>query len=392
MKILHVLNHSKPHLDGYCIRGANIVRFQKDIGLKPVVLTSPRQEPIPTSALETIDGTSYYRTLPQKSLPSVFGEVQEVCRMQKRIENVSRLEQPDIIHAHSPSSWGFAACRAARRLGIPFVYEVRGMWEDSAVVRGKLKPTSLKYRLRRALETYVARQASAMVTISSGLKLEFEGRGIENVFAVPNGVDLNKFDGSTSGSSRHDYVTLGYIGSLYPWEGVEDLVEASAIIRKKLPSIQVNVVGGGETEKSIRSVVNKLRLGDTVRMQGRVPHDEVGTAYDEIDILIYPRRANRTTELVTPLKPLEAMAQKKPIVVSDVGGLLELVDDGTAAVFKAGDVEDLAEKCLQLATSPELCRDMGQQGYEHVHRYRNWGSIVQKYKAVYHHAISAFLK
>lgn len=364
------------------------MRYQIEMGWEPLVVTSPRQEPVPKSETEVIEGTTYYRTLPRWAFPSVLGEFQDIRRMQKRIEQVSRVQRPDVIHAHSPSSWGWAASRAARRCRIPFVYEVRGMWEDSAVVRGKLKESSIKYRARRALETHVAKQASALVTISSGLKREFEGRGIENVFVVPNGVDLTKFDGKNNGQVDKESITIGYIGSLYPWEGVEDLVTAAQSIRKFIPKVQISIVGGGESEQSIKNVIKELNLGDTVKMLGRVPHDKVGDAYDEIDILVYPRRANRTTELVTPLKPLEAMAQKKPIVVSNVGGLLELVHENSAAVFQAGNIEDLAQKCLALATDEELSRKIGQRGFEHVHRHRNWREIIHNYRDVYSQARS----
>ena len=388
MKILHVLNHSVPHTDGYCVRSEHIVRFQKNCGWDPIVVTSPKQEPIPTESVETIHGIRYFRTLPKQSqvpLPSI---IKSIWQVKRRIEEVILQERPDIIHSHSPCTWGYAALKAAKRFSLPFVYEVRGIWEDGAVDQGRLKETSLEYRLRRAMESYVARKATSLVVISSGLEKEFQLRGAKDIFMVPNGVDLDKFNVRQNGIREKETITIGYIGSLYSWEGVDDLVRAASIMRITSPDIQVQIVGGGEMERTLRDLIDKHSLSGTVCMLGRVPHEEITSAYENIDILAYPRRSSRTTELVTPLKPLEAMAQKKPIVVSDVGGLMELVGNDSASVFAAGDPEDLARKCLELVGNADLRRRLGQNAHKHVHLYRNWASIIEIYNKVYQHALA----
>jgi glycogen synthase len=391
MKILHVFNHSVPHTDGYVVRSANIFKFQREVGWQPLAVTSPRQEPIPKDSVEVFDGFQYFRTLPvSKTLP-VLNEFVEMRRLQQRIVEVVRQEKPTIIHAHSPCSWGLSAARAARRCKLPFVYEIRGIWEDGAVDQGRLKTTSLVYRLRRQFETYVARRADALVTISTGMEREFHSRGVDKVFVVPNGVDLSKFGRlrDSSENSQKQGVTISYIGSLYAWEGVEDLVRAAALIRKSEPQVKVQIVGSGETAKSIQELIEKLSLSETVSMLGRVPHEQIAKIYDDTDILVYPRIRSRNTELVTPLKPLEAMAEQKSIVISDVGGLKELCDEGAALVFEAGNVSDLAEKCLQLMRSKDLRRLLGERALAHVQRHRNWEVLIGIYRDVYSHAKSA---
>jgi len=391
MKILHVLNHSVPHTDGYCVRSANIVQYQKKLGWDPLVVTSPRQEPIPTDLVETIDGIRYHRTLPRATRLPFPAELKSIWHLQRRIEEIVRNEQPDIIHAHSPCSWGYAAAKVACQCKLPFVYEIRGVWEDGAVDQGRLKESSLKYRLRRALESHVARKATTLVTISEGLKREFLSRGMKKLFLVPNGVDLKKFNGEPIAAmkKKREDVTIGYIGSLYSWEGVEDLVRAASLIRKKSTAIRIQIIGDGEAAPAVHKLIEQHSLSDTVEMVGRIPHDKIDRAYDSIDILVYPRRSSRTTELVTPLKPLEAMAQKKPIIVSNVGGLLELVDDKVAAIFTAGNADNLASKCLELAEDVEGRRQMGLRAHEYVHRYRNWSTIIEIYRDVYRDALSA---
>jgi len=109
------------------------VQFQQALGWQPVVLTSPKQEPVPTEEVESIAGVTYYRTLPRKKQSRFLGQVQSMRVMQRRIETIVRKERPDIVHSHSPCTWGWIAARAARRCNVPFVYEVRGIWEDGAV-------------------------------------------------------------------------------------------------------------------------------------------------------------------------------------------------------------------------------------------------------------------
>ena len=392
LKILHVLNHSVPHLDGYSVRSMDILKFQIELGWYPYAVTSPKQEPVPTVDVETIGGIRYFRTLPNaNAFPRSNGLWFAFQLMQKRIREIVSNEHPNVVHAHSPCTWGFAAARVARQCKLPFVYELRGIWEDSAVARGRLREKGLRYRLRRLLETFLARRADAVVTISAGLQREFTNRGVKDVFVVPNGVDLVRFAqmGTRPKPIEYDGVTISYIGSLCPWEGVEDLVRAAVFLKKSEFKVRVRIVGTGETEKLIAELIERLSLSDTVEMLGHVPHDQINEVYERSDVLVYPRRRSRITEVVTPLKPLEAMAQEKPIVISDVAGLTELIDKKSALVFEAENASDLAEKCLQLVRSEDLRRELGTSARIHVQRHRNWADLIRIYSGVYDHAKSS---
>ncbi|HID23654.1 MAG TPA: glycosyltransferase WbuB, partial [Planctomycetaceae bacterium] len=236
MKILHVLNHSLPHTDGYCVRSANIVRFQAAMGWQPVVVTSPYQEPEPSEPVELIEGIKYYRVMPHRQvrLP-VFHQFHAVLRLRRRIGQVVREERPDVIHVHSPSLWAFAALPVAKRHGLPVVYEIRGLWEDGAVDQGRIRAGSMQYRVRRLLDERVAQRSAAVVVISGGLARDFQDRGVPAVklFVVPNGVDAESFSRAPSDDrlrralQLNGALVIGYIGSLYPWEGVKELVEAA---------------------------------------------------------------------------------------------------------------------------------------------------------------------
>ncbi|TWT81158.1 GDP-mannose-dependent alpha-mannosyltransferase [Planctomycetes bacterium CA13] len=389
MKILHFLSHSVPHLDGFCVRSANIVKFQKSFGWEPAVVTSTRQEPVPSVPEEVIDGIKYYRTIPRRSLLPLWCKIQPFWQTERRIEQVLRDFRPQVIHAHSPSIWARIAARAARRFNIPFVYEVRWIWEDGAVDQKRIHQRSLKYRLAKSLESSVARSAEALVTISDGLKRDFCQRGIKDIFVVPNGVDTCRFrDPEDSRVKDSPNITIGYVGSLYSWEGVEDLVSAAAIVSRSCEHVCFQIVGDGEAMQRIASLVETLSLSSVVQLVGRVPHSEIERIYNEIDILVYPRRSSRTTELVTPLKPLEAMALGKPIIISDVGGHLELASPETAAIYSAGNSEELAEQCIRLVQDRLLRNRLGSDAQRHVQENRDWERIIQRYEPVYAHAVA----
>jgi PEP-CTERM/exosortase A-associated glycosyltransferase len=393
MKILHILNHSIPALDGYAIRSANIIHFQKEMGLEPVVLTSAAQKYIPVeNNLEIIDGTKYYRTPPHGLWPVPFiKQIQTVRRMAARIEEVVRIEQPDILHAHSPCLWGQAAIRVARRHRLPLAYEIRGLWEDAAVDQGKTTETSMRYRLSRALETRVVRGATVITTIADHLKDELEQRGIsrEKIHLVLNGVDADKFlprqpDNELASSlNLNGEVRVGYVGTLYPWEGVEVMLHAVPMIVAKNPKVKFLIVGGGRQAESIRAMIRDLNLEGQVNFVGQVHHADVARYYSIMDILVYPRRRTRNTELVTPLKPLEAMAMEKAVLGSDVGGIRELFTKETGVLFRAGDAGDFAEKCLSLVSQPERRAELGRNARSYVLNERNWENIVKSYSDIY---------
>jgi PEP-CTERM/exosortase A-associated glycosyltransferase len=367
------------------------------MGVEPVVLTSAKHEPSVTGVIETIDGVRYYRTLDKAvtRLP-IVRELQLVRQLSSRIEEVLIEEHPDILHAHSPCLWGKAALRVAMQYGLPFVYEVRGLWEDAAVDEGKIRPRSAKYLLGRRLETTVATSADGLITISQHLKDELVERKIpiERIFVVPNGVDSARFTPRPPDQvllrelGLTNAICLGYVGSLYAWEGVDDLVRAVPCIVSQEPRVKLLIVGGGHQEIVIRGLIEDLGLSERILFIGQVPHKDVCRYISIMDVLVYPRKKTRQTDLVTPLKPLEAMAMCKAVLGSDVGGIAELVVDGTGLLYRAGDSADLAEKCLRLISCPELRHSLAQRARAHVIEHRSWKDLVRIYSQAYSSALA----
>jgi PEP-CTERM/exosortase A-associated glycosyltransferase len=273
------------------------------------------------------------------------------------------------------------------------VYEIRAFWEDAAVDHGSTREGSLRYRLTRALETWAVKQADAVTVICEGLRNDLVARGIaaDKITVIPNAVDIDKFavggkpDAELKmklglGNSR----VLGFIGSFYAYEGLDLLVAALPAILSQMPDVKVLLVGGGPQDAALKQQVMALDLKDRVVFTGRVPHAEVNRYYDLVDVLVYARHPMRLTELVTPLKPLEAMAQGRLMVASDVGGHRELIEDSkTGVLFRAGSVDDLAGKVVALLQNEPEWDRMKRNGREFVESERNWAASVARYRGVY---------
>ncbi|MEQ9503294.1 MAG: glycosyltransferase [Deltaproteobacteria bacterium] len=404
MRVLHVLDISVPTLAGYTSRSRYIVHNQADLGIEPVILTSARQPNPKGCSMEQIDGLSYHRTLPPK--PSLLDrardkpalrELLEIHHLRRRIVEVARREKPDVIHGHSSILVGIPAMLAARQLGVPVVYEIRAFWEDAAVDSGATTIGSPRYVATQQAETQLARQVDALVGICAGIRNELvEQRGIDpdDVVVVPNGVQADKFTPRPRDATLEakyglkGKTVVAYIGTFANFEGVTYLVKALIqLIQAGRDDLRGLIVGKGPTYETCRRLAQDAGLEDKIIHPGRVPHSEVKPMYSVVDILAYPRDRQRITELVTPLKPLEAMAMKKAVIGSDVGGLTELIADGeTGLIHRAEDTEHLAAQIQRLADDPELRRRLGENGRAYVERERQWPRIIEGHFALYDRA------
>ncbi len=395
MKILHVFDHTLPLHSGYTFRSAAILRNQRKLGWETFHLSGPRQLNCEVSE-EDADGLHFYRTPKPDGLLARLpgGDPFVVMRaIERRLLGLARQLQPDILHAHSPVLDAVPAIRVGRKLGIPVVYEIRAFWEDAAVDHGSTREGSLRYRLTRALETWAVKRADAVTVICEGLRRDLVERGIVpgKIAVIPNAVDIDKFDMGGKpdpelkmklglGNSR----ILGFIGSFYAYEGLDLLIEALPAIARQFTDVKLLLVGGGPQEAALKQQVMALDLKDRVIFTGRVPHAEVNRYYDLVDVLVYARHPMRLTDLVTPLKPLEAMAQGRLMVASDVGGHKELIQDGkTGVLFRAGHAGDLASKVVALLKYEQGWDSMKQNGRRFVETERNWAASVARYRGVY---------
>lgn len=394
MRILHVLDHSIPLHSGYTFRTAALLREQRARGWETVHLTSPKQGAT-AQMYEAVDGLDFFRTPALSFSPSVpvWNELRLIRALANRLQQVVDEVRPDIIHAHSPVLNALPALQVGRRNGIPVVYEIRAFWEDAAVDHGSTREGSLRYRVTRALETHAIRQAGHVFTICEGLRADIVARGIPSakVTVIPNAVDVEGFQLAQPADPAllarwglQGRTVLGFIGSFYAYEGLDLLVSAMPQLVQQRPDVCLLLVGGGPQDAALKAQVQMLGLADRVVFTGRVPHAEVNRYYDVIDVLAYPRHSMRLTELVTPLKPLEAMAQGHLFVASDVGGHKELIRHGeTGWLFKADDRDALAAAVLDMLDHRDRWPQLRANGRRFVEEVRNWRNSVAHYEAPY---------
>jgi PEP-CTERM/exosortase A-associated glycosyltransferase len=398
MRILHILDHSAPLHSGYTFRTLAILGQQRALGWQTFHLTSAKQgaDPAAQGDEQEVDGWHFFRTAPLPGwwarLP-VLRQLGVVAGLRRRLRQVAEKAKPHILHAHSPALNAVAALGVGRALGIPVVYEIRAFWEDAAADHGTSRAGGLRYRLTRALENHVLRRADAVTTICEGLRADIVARGIPaaKVTVIPNAVDSDRF-GDTAppdGLLAHrlgltGHLVLGFIGSFYAYEGLALLIRALPRMLAAVPSLRLLLVGGGPQERELQALAIELRVEARVTFAGRVPHDKVDDYYRLVDILVYPRLPMRLTELVTPLKPLEAMAQGRLIVASDVGGHREMIEHGkTGMLFKAGDAGALADQVVALVRQVRTWPQLRAQARAYVENERNWRGSVAGYRDIY---------
>jgi len=396
-RILHVLDHSLPLHSGYTFRTRAIMKAQEVEGHELRAITGLRQGPAAVAGLpEEHAGLRFHRTPGAARGLAGLREWREIASLAGAIDRLCGEWRPDLIHAHSPALCGLAAARVAKAREIPLVYEIRAFWEDAAAANGT-SDGMVKYWLSRRLENRVIAQADAVVTICKGLRDDLVARGVPaaRLTVVPNGVDLALFGAPRARDAAlardlglGNGPVIGFVGSFYPYEGIDDLIAAMPAILLAHPAARLLLVGGGPSEAALRAQADASSVAAAIRFVGRVAHEQVERYYSLIDVVVCPRKALRLTELVTPLKPLEAMAQGKIVAASDVGGHRELISDGfTGTLFAPDDPVDLARALAMLLWRRSEWAHQRIAARRVVEREHDWAINVRRYRDVYRDAL-----
>ena len=395
MKVLHIFDHSIPLHSGYTFRSRAILQQQQALGIETCHVTSPKHGNSEAGE-DIVDGLKFYRSAQPKNWKTKVPGLNQLALVKPltaRILQAIAIEKPDILHAHSPALNGLAALHAAKISGLPVVYEIRAFWEDAAVDHGTCKEGDVRYRLTRKMENYVVKRASAVTTICEGLRLDLVNRGFaaDKFTVIPNAVNTEQFQISAGRDQQleqqlglQDCLVLGFLGSFYAYEGLDLAIRALPAVIAAQPNVRLLLVGGGPQQQQLKQLTEELGLSDYVIFTGRVPHAEVDRYYSLVDLLIYPRKSMRLTDLVTPLKPLEAMAQGKLVLASDVGGHKELITDGVNGfLFPADNVPAFSDTIIRLTQHSAEWPQIIAQGREFVEQVRNWRVSVSRYLPLY---------
>jgi PEP-CTERM/exosortase A-associated glycosyltransferase len=399
-RVLHLVTNSLPYANaGYTTRTHQILTAQAQIGLDPHALTRlgfpVAQGALTAAETDVVDGIPYHRSIPGRPLPRRATE-----RLQTEIDAASAIVEqlrPGVLHAASNHWNGRVALALRERHGIPVVYEVRGFLEESWLSRrdGDESDGSStdRYRLERALETWVMNEADLVTTLGEVMREEIVSRGVpaDRVLVAPNAVD-ERFLTTAPGARdlrrslgiADDDITVGVISTLYRHEGIVTLVDAVARLLPDNPRLRLLVVGDGPERDAIRHRVQEAGIGDRALLTGRVAFDRVHDYYAAIDVFCVPRVRARVSDLVTPLKPVEAMATGRAVVGSDVGGLREVITDGvTGLLVPPDDALALADSISSLLYDTDLRSRLGDAARDWVAEHRTWTQVASRYRDAY---------
>lgn len=392
MKVLHVLYQSLPTKQGTSIRSRDLMRSQRDLGLEVLAITSPFQEPLEIgSKVESIDGMKIYRTFSNRRLIASDKKSSLLIRIVKLLKifsftfalyRIAKKEKVTRIHAHATFFTGIAGKIVAKLLGIPFIYEVRSLWEEGA--REK-KVQTLFSRLQKSIiiifENFVCNSADRLIVINDNLGEKLKQRGVKKaITTIPNAFYFQSLNINTPINwPRQSKVAFGFIGNINFYEGLELIIA----VADRFPEHKFHFWGNG---KDLEIFKEKITGIPNIIYNGILSPERIAEAYSEIDIVLNPRLASELTNNVTPLKPIESMGYGKLVIASDIGGMREIITPfETGLLFRDRDANNFSEilEWAIAATNKEKINTILIQARKYVFEKRNWANNAKAYKELY---------
>ena len=401
-RVCYMLHNSLPYATGgYATRTHGLAGGLNAAGCEVLAMTRPGFPVDAVSGLadadlpecDVIDGIPYLRT--PTPVRTDMRYVHYVPAAARTLEQRYRDLRPAVVMAASNHLVALPALIAARRLGIPFAYEVRGFWEVTKMSREESYRTTPAYQVQERLEAAIARAADQVFTLTGPMAEELAARGVasDRIALLPNSCDPARFTPRPRDAQRAaalgipaEVPVIGYVGTFVDYEGLDDLASACALLKAQGRAFRLLLVGNentsgterGPISEQIAAIAQQGQFSDWLIMPGRVPHEDVESWYSLIDVCPFPRKPWPVCEMVSPMKPLEALAMEKAVVVSDVRALAEMIADGdTGLHFAKGDVGSLASVLARLIDEPSLRSGLGRQGRAWVARARTWHGVGQ---------------
>jgi len=388
VKVLHVLYQSYPNISGSSTRSRSIVRAQKSLGIEPIVITSPFQEgEFVNTGVEKIDGIKYYRCFlndgsfslgKSKTILTRLRKLLSIISFTKKIYQVASDNEVSIIHSHAMFFNAIPSYIVSRILSIPHVYEIRSDWSSNSNFSAS---KTIKY-LMQAIERFSVKRADKLVVISQGLFDKYSKYN-NNLAVVPNAVSNELIVQGMDVPDANFVGTLNllYVGSIIELEGLSFVIEAVS----KAPDrdYSLTIVGDGKLLGELKLLVSNLNL-DNVNFIGKVKPEEVSDYYITNDVVINYRKDEPVAHTVTPLKPLEAMAFKRLVVASNVGGMKELISNNVTGVLVApNNPGELLTTLELIRNNSKKYKKIAASGQAFVASEKSWISNAEKYKQIY---------
>lgn len=397
-RVLHMVARSLPHHHaGSTYRTHYTLTAQREAGLDAHIVTEcgfPAEFVTSNGSLPT----EIHEEIEYLRLPEQFSHPRLDRRFQHHFEKASDVVadlRPAVLHPHSDFRNAAVALALRERFGTPVLYEVRGFPEEYLPRRPASRMLYERFGMRRKIEAECWRRADKVVTLAEVMKEHIVSKGVDpaKVEVIPNAVDAERFRppevrdealaarlGIESGES-----VIGYVSSLTaPYEGIRYLIEAVVHLTRQGRRVRALIVGEGAERPHLMEVAERLGVRDRVIFTGQIGHDRLPAHYSLIDVFVVPRTSEATTELVTPLKPLEAMAMERAVLVSGTRALREMIVEGeTGLSFEPDNVADLVAKVESLIDQPERMHELGQTARQWVIENRSWTGNAERYREIY---------
>ncbi len=346
LKILHLGCFYLPYVGGSSMRISQILEaLVLETDIIPFVITEqPKQDGSYSNndELENINGVLVHR-------------VRNILETIKAIRRIVHRHEIDIVHAHGPRPALLLSVLCKRKM---MVVEHHGLHDLSFI--------------KRQLAKYAMNRAKAVILLSEASRKRV--RDYFNIFVV----------NSSTETAKKEPFTVGYIGTFHEWQGVHTLIKSLPQVLRKCNKIQYILIGEGPCFKDIQGYIKKHNLFPNVRLLGVVPHDRIKSYMQKMNVIIIPRPSTPATETIVPLKIFEAMAARKPLIISRVGGLLEiLTENENCLAFTPGNSEDLSNKIMILKNDPNLGLALARKSYELVQKQPDWKQVALSMANVY---------
>lgn len=403
-RVCYVIHNSLPYSSGgYATRGHGLLSAIAQQGVDIYAVTRPGYphdissiKPEKVAKEDIVNGQTYKRILSPSRRD--YSNYEYMLKAAQSYKKVFKRDRPALVIAASNHLDSLPVMFAARELGIPFIYEIRGFWEITRLSKYPEFEQSPMFEVEKKLEAVVAQNANHIFTLTQGMIDELESRDVDTtdrVTLLPNSCDANRFHPTDIKDSSLaakwdiplDVPVIGYVGTLVSYEGLDDLAKACSKLKSLGYAFRLLIVGNenatgqgkGSIVDQLQSIADEAGYGDWLIMPGRVPFEEVERYYSLIDIAPFPRKAWPVCEIVPPMKTLEALAMQKAVIVSSNKALTEMIThDVNGRVFERGDVEDLTSQLKYLLDNPDKWAGYGTLGRQFVENERTWQRTAQK--------------
>lgn len=294
---------------------------------------------------------------------------------------VASKKQEILIATSPPFLVGVSGYVISKLKNIPFVFEVRDLWPESAIQLGELK-NKFVIKFLKKIELYLYNSAKLIVPVAESTVNVLLKKGIKanKISVIKNGVNLETIRRPLSNKFENtDKFVVAYIGTIGLSHALHKVV-ASAALLKNEDSILFQIIGEGAEKENLKNLVETLGLNN-VKLINKIEREQLSEYYSKADILLVTLRKLDIFTKVIPSKIFEIMAFEKPILISVDGEARHTVEKARAGLFvQPENPEDLRDKILYLKNHPDLLKEFGENGRIFVEENFNRSELAQKYE------------